>query len=475
MAQSNLDGWEAPKWQIAGGLTLFISGMAFGIIGAFQYILPGFLKAHLSFEQTRPLHVSSILFWILLTSTGAVLQYVGEYTGRHPKLRYLATIQAILFGTSVLAILSSYAAGEFGGREYWEFPPPLALLFVCGWLLFIVQVVGMLRSLSGQPVYIWMWITGAFGFLLTFTESYLWMLPHFSDTLVRDMAVQWKSNGSLVGSWNMLVYGLGIYLMEKISGNKTHARSNMAFGLFFLGLFNLMFNWSHHIYTLPVQPYIRHIGYLVSMTELFILGRIIYKWKDSVEASRKRLHHIPYRFLMMADFWIFFNLIIAILMSIPAINVYTHGTHITVAHVMGTTIGINSMLLMAVAYDLLQTTCFPLAPYKRTIFKAMWMVNASLLVFLAALFAAGIERSVWQMSEVREPFARMMEGLVPYFICFTIAGCFLLGGFSVIAYPLIRNILICSIRKTSFGRDGGHEGTSSEKALTERGISLEVP
>ena len=34
-------------------------------------------------------------------------------------------------------------------------------------------------------------------------------------------------------------------------------------------------------------------------------------------------------------------------MSIPAINIYTHGTHITVAHSMGTTIGINTSILIA--------------------------------------------------------------------------------------------------------------------------------
>ena len=40
---------------------------------------------------------------------------------------------------------------------------------------------------------------------------------------------------------------------------------------------------------------------------------------------------------MAADIWIFLTLVLAIAMSIPAINVYTHGTHITVAHTMGAT------------------------------------------------------------------------------------------------------------------------------------------
>lgn len=67
--------------------------------------------------------------------------------------------------------------------------------------------------------------------------------------------------------------------MDRISGTKTVGKNNLAFAMYFLGLFNLMFNWGHHIYTLPTDKYIRYIGYAVSMTEwifssgLFITGR----------------------------------------------------------------------------------------------------------------------------------------------------------------------------------------------------------
>ena len=91
--------------------------------------------------------------------------------------------------------------------------------------------------------------------------------------------------------------------------------------LYFTGLFNLMFNWGHHIYTLPTHGFVKHISYAVSMTELFILGRIIYLWKDSLTTAKKNFHQTSYRFLMAADIWIFLTLVLAIAMSIPAINV----------------------------------------------------------------------------------------------------------------------------------------------------------
>ena len=141
-----------------------------------------------------------------------------------------------------------------------------------------------------------------------------------------------------------------------------------------------MFNWGHHIYTLPTHGFVKHISYAVSMTELFILGRIIYLWKDSLTTAKKNFHQTSYRFLMAADIWIFLTLVLAIAMSIPAINVYTHGTHITVAHTMGATIGINSFLLLAIAFDILKDTCRNFEPYKKRFNTGYWIVNGSLLL-----------------------------------------------------------------------------------------------
>ena len=78
----------------------------------------------------------------------------------------------MLFILAAVLILLSYVMGIFGGREYWEFPPVLALILAAGWILFAVQVVGSIKSVKQQPVYVWMWLTGAIGFLFTFSETY---------------------------------------------------------------------------------------------------------------------------------------------------------------------------------------------------------------------------------------------------------------------------------------------------------------
>ena len=443
MEQSISKAKFTPKVFILAALILLTTGMLFGTIGGLQYILPGFLKEALSFEKTRPLHVSSVLFWILFASMGAVLTYLKEYEQQKLYSSKLYRFQFLLFIASVFAILIAYCLGIFGGREYWEFPPILSAPIVIGWLLFLFNFIKSVKTFKNQPVYIWMWLTGIVFFLFTFSESYLWLLPYFNSHIVNDMNIQWKSYGSMVGAWNMLIYGSSMFLMTKISGDQSYAFSSKAFILYFAGLFNLMFNWGHHIYTLPTQHYVQYISYSVSMTELLILGNIIYGWKSSLTKAQKFFNRDAYRFLVAADVWIFLNLLLAICMSVPAINVFTHGTHITVAHAMGTTIGINTMLLLAVCYDILKDTCISLDPFQKIMKFGFWLANSSLFVFWIALISAGILKSKWQMSTEQIAFSAMMQNLTPFFIVFMVSGVFLLIGIILSIYPLFKNHMDC--------------------------------
>ena len=429
---------------IAVSLIILFVGMSFGLVGALQYILPGFLKTSLSFEKVRPLHVSSVVFWIIFGAMGTVLSYLQEHGAKRKYSVSLIKLQFVVFVCTLIAILISYLTGNFGGREYWEFPPYLSIPIVAGWILFIINFIRSVKSFKNQPVYIWMWITGLVFFLFTFIESYLWLIPFFGKDIVKDMTIQWKSYGSMVGSWNMLLYGSGIYLMDKISGNNKYSTSKIGFSLYFLGLFNLMFNWGHHIYTLPTESYVKIISYAVSMTELFIFGRIIYLWKSSLTTAQKNFHKDSYMFLMAADVWVFLTLAVAICMSIPAINVYTHGTHITVGHTMGATIGINSMLLMAFAHDLIIGTD---KKYNtKTIRIGFWIANISLFIFWLALLGAGVSKAIWQFSTNQTAFSIMMKNLQPYFKVFFISGIFLASGLTAICFSILKFYF-----KNSFG------------------------
>ena len=420
-------------------LLSLIGGLAFGSISALQFIVPGFFDS-IPFIKSRPLHVSLVVAWIFLSAVGGIYYYLPRYCNLPLYSKKLPRIHFWIFLCTGIVILFCYLMGKFGGREYWEFPPILAVPIVISWLLFGFNYFKTILKKVGQwPVYLWMWGTGIFFFLFTFTESYLWIFPHFGDHIVRDITVQWKSYGALVGSWNMLVYGTAIFLMERISGDESVAKSKLAFFMYFLGFTNLLFGWAHHIYIVPSAPWIRYFAYLISMTELIILGKIIWNWKRSISDAKKVFNELSYKFIVASDFWIFVNLALAILISVPAINIFTHGTHITVAHAMGSTIGINTMILLASCFFIItDITKYQYSEIqKKLIIIGFWITNISLLIFWVSLIFAGAEKGRLVV-ENKLIFQEIMQHISPYLMAFTIAGLGIFSGILLVTIPAFK-------------------------------------
>ena len=404
------------------GLSSLLLGLFFGSIGGLQYILPPFLKEQLSFQKTRPLHVYLVINFIFSTAAGCIYYFLPAATGKKLYSLKLGIIQFSLQVFILLIIVSFFFAGKFSGREYLEFPPWISLIILGSWILFMINFFKTIPlSFNHVPVYIWSWSTGLIFYFITMTEAHLWLLPYFNNNIVRDLTVQWKALGSMVGSWNMLVYGTSMFVMESISGDKKINQSKTAFFFYFLGLTNLMFNWGHHTYIVPSSPIVKEVSFIISMTELLILGKIIYNFRKSYIEAKLNFHHLPFRLLSFSDGWIFLNLLLAITISIPAINLYTHGTHITVAHAMGATIGINTMLLLGSVFFILDELNESLMEKLKKYFGfSIVLLNISLIIFWISLIGSGIAKSV-DMQQ-KNFFAVIMDHLQPYFRVFTFSG-----------------------------------------------------
>ena len=404
------------------GLSSLLLGLFFGSIGGLQYILPPFLKEQLSFQKTRPLHVYLVINFIFSTAAGCIYYFLPAASGKKLYSLKLGIIQFSIQVFILLIIVSFFFAGKFSGREYLEFPPWISLIILGSWILFMINFFKTIPlSFNHVPVYIWSWSTGLIFYFITMTEAHLWLLPYFNNNIVRDLTVQWKALGSMVGSWNMLVYGTSMFVMESISGDKKINQSKTAFFFYFLGLTNLMFNWGHHTYIVPSSPIVKEVSFIISMTELLILGKIIYNFRKSYIEAKLKFHHLPFRLLSFSDGWIFLNLLLAITISIPAINLYTHGTHITVAHAMGATIGINTMLLLGSVFFILDELNESLMEKLKKYFGfSIVLLNISLIIFWISLIGSGIAKSV-DMQQ-KNFFAVIMDHLQPYFRVFTFSG-----------------------------------------------------
>ncbi len=429
---------KAAKVFLVLALSYLLLGLTLGVIGGFQYILPSFLKDKLSFQQTRPLHVYLVITWLFTAAQAGIYYYLPRVSNRPVYWQQGIWIHFFLQLIVSLFIITCFFLGYFGGREYLEFPPLLGAFIMLSWIPFTINFFFTLKpNYKTAPVYIWMWSTGIVFFFITLSESYLWLFDFFHTNIVRDVTVQWKALGSMVGSWNMLIYGTGMYVMEQTSGNNKPSRSPIAFFFYFLGLTNLMFNWGHHTYIVPAAPWIKNVAYFISMTELLILANIIWQWRKTMNEARKNYHRMPFRLLSYADAWILLNLTLAIIISVPAWNYYTHGTHITVAHSMGATIGINTMLLLSSVFFIIKREKqAAFEKCKPWVGRGIVITNMALLVFWASLLGSGLVKISSKLNN--EIFQIMMQKCEPYFKAFAYSGTVILLGLFILIYAAFK-------------------------------------
>ena len=421
-------------------LISLIFGMFFGLFSGMQYMLPDFLKELLPFSQMREFHVSLTLSWIILAAIGGVYFYTSKENKNGLANPNLQKWHFNLYVVTAVLIIISLFTGNMGGREYMTYSPYLYFPIILGWILFAINYYKtIVKNISQWPVYLWMWMTGILFMIITYTEAHLWVIPFFRDNVIRDVTLQWKSYGAMIGSWNMLVYGTAIYLMSKIKGDETIARGKVAFFFYFLGLTNLMFGWAHHTYIIPHKAWIRMLAYGISMTEWIIIGSMIIGWSKSLKSEQKNSSH-TYRWLMSTDVWLFLNLILALLISIPVINLFTHGTHITVAHSMGTTIGINTTILLAsIFYIVSRNKSFCMDKYKRQLNFSFFLFHCSLFVFWSSLLYAGYQKGLWvNMTSPKPSFTEMYQSMMPSIHVLVTSGFCLFIAVLLIAIPMIR-------------------------------------
>ncbi len=323
-----------------------------GLLGALYYIpavSPYMQRFGIQFAALRPIHTTFAVVFIFLMAAAVVHRYFEDFAGpmgfgERLRLR----IQVVSWAVAGVGILGSYLAGIFSGREYMGFHPVFSIPIMLGWIMFAWNFfMHSWKGLLARPVHVSMWSVGFLFFIYTFTEQHAWLLPSvYSDPIV-DMRIQWKATGTLVGSFNLFVYGTLYYIGCKLSGDESYAHSRLAYALFAVGLLNSFTNFAHHTYHLPQTDTVKWISFVVSMTEIVLLVRVVWDIASMVKAKGVGRPCGIQLFLTWTKWWTGFILVSAIAISVPPINSLIHGTRLVMGHAMGAMVGIDTMALFA--------------------------------------------------------------------------------------------------------------------------------
>lgn len=388
---------------MGSALACVVLSLLFGALGALYYV-PGvsawMVKHGVSLVQLRPLHTTFASSWLFLGAAAAAYKYLFDTFGE-PTPGDMRRFKAHMtcWGLAGLAAVVTLALGITSGREYLGFHPLISAVIWGGWVLFAWTFLAKVRhGFFARPVYVYMWTVGMLLFLWTFAEGHAYLLPFVKHQPVADLQIQWKSCGTLVASFNQMVYGSLIYLAVKKTGDESIAQSKAAFGLLGIGMLNSFTNYTHHTYHLPQSHLVKWVAFSVSMLEIIILVQV-FREVTAALRRRRRLYAAPAGvtdgFLTLSKRWNLFLLTLAIAISVPPWNALIHGTHVVMAHAMGSELAIDTYILLGFfAYALGEI--FPKrevrehlldGPEMRRVVKG---INLCLMALVAALLTSGL-------------------------------------------------------------------------------------
>lgn len=367
----------------------------FGALGAFTYAENTSSIAGLTLQHLRPLHTTFATAWIYLAACTVVYFYLFSQVPEPSRaFKWRLRGQITLWAVAGAGTLVTLCQGVFSGREYMGAHWVWSIFIYLGWILFawnFYSVVGF--SLRGKPVFIYMWYTAFPLFMYAFAEGHGWLLAVVGDYPLRDIAIQWKSYGPLVGSFNLLVYGSLGYIACCLSKDSRYAYSNTAFCLFFVGVVNSFTNFGHHTYHLPQSHVVKWISCTMSLAECVLVFKYLLDVVNLIRRPSGASSSSGVAFIVrMTSFWSVLLVGIAVTISAPPINTLIHGTHFVMAHAMGSMLGIDSMVLWAALLYIIQrmvSTQHRLAR-SRSMVPTFALLNLSILLLVLLLSVKGI-------------------------------------------------------------------------------------
>ena len=394
---------------MACALSCIVLSLLFGALGALYYvpaISARMVRAGVSLVQLRPLHTTFASAWLFLGAATCAYKYLFDTFGE-PKAADMRRFRThmVCWGIAGIGAVVTLAMGVTSGREYLGFHPILSLFVAGGWILFAWTFFSkVIRGFWSRPVYVYMWSVGTLYFLYTFAEGHAYLLPFVREHPVADLQIQWKSCGTLVASFNQMVYGSLTWLGVKKSGDERIGQSRVAFGLFGVGLLNSFTNYAHHTYHLPQSHFVKWTAFWVSMLEIILLVML---FREITAAMAAQSRQKPYRssfslsehLVGLSKRWNMFLLTLAIAISVPSWNALIHGTHVVMAHAMGSELAIDTYILLGVfAYVL--ATIFPKRETGEALFagpelrRTVGFMNGFLVALFTLLMVSGVTTGI---------------------------------------------------------------------------------
>ncbi len=377
-----------------------------GLIAATDFVHPAFLFPKLPFNIAKIIHIDGLIIWLLMGFMGAVYWFLPGELGRETEGVRLGEIMFWIFCAAVAVVFLVFIFVQYGGsdelgmwlvnqgRKYVEAPRWAAIGVVLVLLVFSYNIVGTaIKAKKMTGILAVMMID-----LVPLVVLYLDAFPAVDNMSVDLYWWWWLVHMWVEATWEVLIGCIvALALMQLLNTPRRiveiwlYIEVGLVLGTGILGL-------GHHYFWIGTPTYWLGIGGLFSAFEpLPLLGMVIHAVYDAGTQHMKTSNHPSLYWIMAEAFGNFLGGgMWGFMMTLPQINLYSHGTQWTVSHGHFAFWGAYACGVISVIYLAVQKTRGA-GVLEGTAWKwSFALLNAGLIGMVGSLLVSGMAQAFYE-------------------------------------------------------------------------------
>lgn len=435
-----------------------ITGMLVGLIAALQLAFPVFFNDYLgfsflSFGRIRPLHTNAVIF--AFVGNGI---FMGVYYSLQRLLKtrmWSDKLSNLNFWGWQFIILCAVLTLPFGitsGKEYAELEWWIDILIAIMWVVFGFNLFAtiLIRRVKHLYVAIWFYIAtfvtvailhifNSFELPVSFFKSYSWYAG------VQDALVQWWYGHNAVAFFLTTPYlGLMYYFVPKAANRPVYSY-RLSIIHFWALIFIYIWAGPHHLLYTSLPDWAQSLGVVFSIMLIAPSWGGMLNGLLTLRGAWDRVRDdVMLKFMVVALTCYGMATFEGPLLSLKNVNMISHFTDWTVAHVHVGGLGWNGMFTFGLLYWLFPKIFKTELYSKKLANRHFWIATLGIVLYAVPMYIAGfVQGLMWQDFNadgtlVNADFLKTVTELRPYYILRSLGGLLFIVGAVMMFYNLVK-------------------------------------
>jgi cytochrome c oxidase cbb3-type subunit I/II len=435
-----------------------ITGMVVGLTVALQLAFPEFFNDYLgfkilSFGRIRPLHTNAVIFAFvgngIFTGVYYSLQRLLKTRMWSDKLSYINFWgwQFIILCAVVTLPLGITTSKEYAELEWWIDILIAGIWVVWGWNMFATILN---RRVKHIYVAIWFYIAtfvtvamlhifNSFELPVSMMKSYSWYAG------VQDALVQWWYGHNAVAFFLTTPYlGLMYYFVPKAAQRPIYSY-RLSIIHFWALIFLYIWAGPHHLLFSSLPDWAQSLGVVFSVMLIAPSWGGMLNGLLTMRGAWDRVRDdVLLKFMVVALTAYGMATFEGPLLSLKNVNMLSHFTDWTIAHVHVGGLGWNGMLTFGMLYWLFPKIYKTELYSKKMANQHFWIATLGILLYAIPMYIAGFMQGLmWQDFNpdgtlVNSDFLKTVDALKPYYMLRSLGGLLFIVGACMMFYNLVK-------------------------------------